>query len=39
MYLTPEFYESKPVDVLIGEGIEASDLNSDSLWQSPGLPA
>ena len=29
-YLTPEFYESKPVDLLIGEGIEASDLNSDS---------
>ena len=34
MYLTPEFYETKPVDVLIGEGIEASDLNSDSLGKA-----
>ena len=34
MYLTPEFYESKPVDLLIGEGIEASDLNSDSLGKA-----
>ena len=25
MYLTPEFYENKPVDVLIGEAIEASE--------------
>jgi transposase len=33
-YLTPEFYESKPVDLLIGEGIEASDLNSDSLGKA-----
>ena len=34
MYLTPEFYKSKPVDLLIGEGIEASDLNSDSLGKA-----
>ena len=34
MYLTPEFYESKPVDLLIGKGIEASDLNSDSLGKA-----
>lgn len=34
MYLTPEFYESKPVDLLIGEGIEARDLNSDSLGKA-----
>ena len=34
MYLTPEFFESKPVDWLIGEGIEASDLNSDSLGKA-----
>lgn len=34
MYLTPEFYENKPVDVLIGAGIEASDLNSDSLGKA-----
>ncbi len=33
-YLTPEFYESKPVDLLIGEGIEASDLNGDSLGKA-----
>jgi transposase len=31
LYLTPEFYRSKPVDLLVGEGIEADDLNSDSL--------
>lgn len=34
LYLSPEFYESKPVDLLIGEGIEASDLNSDSLGKA-----
>lgn len=34
LYLTPEFYESKPVDLLIGEGIEAFDLNSDSLGKA-----
>lgn len=34
LYLTPEFYESKSVDLLIGEGIEASDLNSDSLGKA-----
>ena len=34
MYLTPEFYESKPIDLLVGEGIEASDLNSDSLGKA-----
>jgi len=33
-YLTPEFYESKPVDLLIGEGLEAGDLNSDSLGKA-----
>lgn len=30
LYLTPEFYRSKPINLLIGEGIEAEDLNSDS---------
>lgn len=34
LYLTPEFYETKPVDLLIGEGIEAADLNSDSLGKA-----
>ncbi len=34
LYLTPEFYRTKPVDLLIGEGIEADDLNSDSLGKA-----
>lgn len=34
LYLTPEFYRSKPIDLLIGEGIEAGDLNSDSLGKA-----
>lgn len=34
LYLTPEFYQSKPIDLLIGEGIEAQDLNSDSLGKA-----
>ena len=34
LYLTPEFYRSKPIDLLIGEGIEADDLNSDSLGKA-----
>ena len=31
LYLTPEFFHNKPVDVLIGEGITADMLNDDSL--------
>lgn len=31
LYLTPEFFEDKALDVLIGEGIKATDLNSHSL--------
>jgi len=31
LYLTPEFYANKPVDRLIGEGIEAADLNDDGI--------
>ena len=27
MYLSPQFFENKPVDLLIGEGISASELN------------
>ncbi len=34
LYLTPEFFANKPVDLLIGEGIKASDLNSDSLGKA-----
>lgn len=31
LYLTPEFFRNKPVDVLIGPGITADMLNDDSL--------
>lgn len=31
LYLTPEFFENKPVDLLVGEGVEAADLNDDCL--------
>ncbi len=31
LYLTPDYFQDKAVDVLLGEGIEASDLNSHSL--------
>lgn len=34
LYLTPEFYANKPVDVLIGRGIRAEDLNDDSLGRA-----
>jgi transposase len=34
LYLTPEFYENKPVEQLIGPGIEAKDLNDDSLGRA-----
>jgi transposase len=34
LYLTPEFYRSKPLDLLIGADIEADDLNSDSLGKA-----
>ncbi len=34
LYLTPEFYRTKPLDLLIGAGIEANDLNSDSLGKA-----
>jgi len=34
LYLTPEFYANKPIDRLIGEGIEAADLNDDSLGRA-----
>ena len=31
LYLTPHFYNSRPVDLLFGEGLSAEDLNDDSL--------
>jgi transposase len=31
LYLTPRFYESRPVDLLVAEGIRAKDLNESSL--------
>jgi len=34
LYLTPEYYRTKPLDLLIGEGIKAEDLNSDSLGKA-----
>jgi len=34
LYLTPEFYANKPVEVLIGRGIKAEDLNDDSLGRA-----
>ena len=34
LYLTPEYFHNKPVDLLIGEGLEAADLNDDSLGRA-----
>jgi transposase len=34
LYLTPEFFANKPVELLIGEGITAADLNDDSLGRA-----
>ena len=31
LYLTPRFYSSRPVEVLVGEGIQSSDLHDSSL--------
>ena len=31
LYLTPRFYTSRPVDVLIGSGLKAADLHDSSL--------
>lgn len=31
LYLTPEFYRTRPVDVLLGESIKAEDLHDDCL--------
>ena len=34
LYLSPEFFHNKPVDLLVGEGIEAADLNDDCLGRA-----
>jgi transposase len=34
LYLSPEFFQNKPVDLLIGEAIEAEQLNSFSLGRA-----
>src|SRR5260221_14730600 len=34
LYLTPEFYANKPIELLIGPGIVAEDLNDDCLGRS-----
>jgi transposase len=34
LYLSPEFFHNKPVDLLVGEGIEATDLNDDCLGRA-----
>jgi transposase len=34
LYLTPEFFDNKPVDLLIREGLAAGDLNDDSLGRA-----
>jgi len=34
LYLTPQFFESKSVDILIREGLKAEDFNDDSLGRA-----
>lgn len=34
LYLTPEFFHNKPVDILIGEGVSAEQLNEGSLGRA-----
>ena len=34
LYLMPEYMENKPVDILIREGLEASDFNDDTLGRA-----
>ena len=34
LYLTPEFFSNKPVDLLIRPGLAAEDLNDDSLGRA-----
>ena len=34
LYLMPEYLKNKPIDLLIGEGLEAEDFNDDSLGRA-----
>ena len=34
LYLTPQFFANKPLDVLLGPGIQAEDLNDDCLGRA-----
>lgn len=34
LYLTPEFFANKPVDLLIRPGLQPADLNDDSLGRA-----
>lgn len=34
LYLSPEFFRNKPVDLLVADGLEADDLNEDSLGRA-----
>jgi len=34
LYLTPEFFQNKPVDVLLREGLQAEDFNDDTLGRA-----
>ena len=34
LYLSPEFFHNKPLDLLIGEGVCAEDFNDDSLGRA-----
>ena len=34
LYLTPRFFQDKPVELLIGPGIQADDLNGTTLGRS-----
>jgi transposase len=34
LYLTPEFFRNKPVDILVGEGLTADDLDANSLGRA-----
>jgi len=34
LYLTPEFFDNKPVDILIRAGLTAEDMNDDSLGRA-----
>lgn len=34
LYLMPEYFENKPVDLLVGEGLLAADFNDDTLGRA-----